>query len=163
MPGWKYVAEETRVAGSGSLYDEDPVMIAQHTTTLDCALVFSGTNNAANELASSTTGYSTGYCGFDDVHVGYRNELWHITKDLWPVIAPKLSKCKTVSCVGHSMGGPLCDIFAACANSGRTEDEDYVQQSWILGTHAAMEEISEGGVTLMPGAEKKCNQPPCAK
>jgi len=161
VPGWKIVALETKVSGAGTLYDEDPVMIAQHSTTLDCALVFAGTNNVANELTSSTTTYGTGYCGFDDVHVGYRNELWHVTKALWPAIAPKLAKCGKVSCVGHSMGGPLCDIFAACANSGRTEDPDYVQQSWVVGAPEAMDEISEGGVALMPGAQKKCDQPPC--
>merc|ERR1712129_567044 len=144
---WKVVARETRGSGSGPMLDEDPVIVAQHTTTLACALVFSGANNLANQLASSASGYSTGYCGFDGIHDGYRNELRHITKAVWPVIAPKLSKCKMVSCVGHNAGGPLCDIFAACANSGRTEDADYVQQSWVVSMPEALEDIARAGTS----------------
>lgn len=163
MPGWKLVARETRVQGSGTLYDEDPVMIAQDTETLDCALVFTGTNNIDNEVATSTTSYSAGYCGFKGVHDGYRNELWDITKDLFPRLRPKLSKCNKVSCVGHSLGGALCEIFAACANSGRVADPDYQQQMWAKKTPEEMPEITQGAVVYTSDAEKRCEEPPCPK
>merc|ERR1719330_802278 len=163
LPGWTLVAKETRVAGSGSLYDEDPVLMVQHEETLECALAFAGTNNNDNELATSSQSYSTGYCGFDSVYVGYRNELWSLTKDVWPRLRPKLSKCSKVSCVGHGLGGTLCEILAACANSGRHSDADFKQQQWSQGTAEAMEEISKGSSVLVAGAMKKCEDPPCPR
>jgi len=141
MPGWRLVAKEVREQGTGTLYDRDPVMIVQDSHTLDCALVFTGTNNRGNELTSSTTSYATSYCGYDTVHAGYRNELWHITRSLWPALRPKLAKCGRVTCVGHSMGGPVCELFAACANSKRSGDPDFEQQMWVKGTPEAMPEV----------------------
>lgn len=161
MPGWKLVAKETVITGAGTLYDEDPVLLVQNSASLDCALVFAGTNNQDNEMASSSESYSTGYCGFNGIHTGYRNELWTMIKEAWPELRPKLSKCGTVSCTGHGFGGTLCEIFAACANSGRTGDPDYKQQAWSTGTPEAMDEIEKGSVDLAVGAVKRCEDPPC--
>lgn len=161
LPGWKVVALETLISGTGTIYDEDPVMLVQDSSTLDCALVLAGTNNLANELTSSTTGYDSSYCGFSGVHVGYRNELWHIMHYTMPALRPKLAKCGKVSCVGHSMGGPLCEIFSACANSGRQDDADFQQQSWPKGMPAAMDEITKGEALYKPNAERRCEEPPC--
>lgn len=161
MPDWKLVARETRIQGSGTTYDEDPVMIAQNTETLDCAIVFSGTNNADNEIATSTTTYGAKYCGMSGIHDGYRNELWDIARDLMPKLRLTLSKCNTVSCVGHNMGGSLCEIFAACANSKNVGDPDYQQQMWAMGTPEALPEIVQGGVVYTHGAEHRCEEPPC--
>jgi len=141
LPGWKLVAKEVRESGEGTLRDTDPVMIVQQASSLDCALVFTGTNNAGNELTSSTTGFSTGYCGYKAVHAGYRNELWFITKALWPKLRPKLAKCNRVICVGHSMAGSLCEIFAGCANKKLVGDPDFEQQKWLKGTPEEMPEL----------------------
>lgn len=163
LPTWKLVARETRVSGKGTSYDEDPILLFQDSKTLDCAITFTGTNNVDNELSTSTTSYGTGYCGFDQVHVGYRNELWSITKDLWPKLRPKLSKCNKVDCVGHSLGGSLCEIFAACANSKRVDNSDYQQQMWARQEPALIPEIKKGGVVMVADAEKRCEEPPCPK
>merc|ERR1711972_188334 len=125
LPSWKLVARETWITGSGASYDEDPIAMFQDRNTLDCALVFTGTN--------------------------YLNEVWTSTRDLFPRLRPKLSKCHEVSCVGHSLGGSLCEIFAACANSGRTSDPDYVQQTWEKNTPEVMEEIARGSVFYTDG------------
>merc|ERR1711879_319485 len=45
-------------------------------------------------------------------------------------IKPVLQKCKAVNCVGHGMGGSICDLFTACANSGRQWDADYKSIAW---------------------------------
>jgi len=163
LPGWKLVATETRIQGSGGLYDEDPVLLVQDSKSLDCALVFTGTNNIDNELGTSMTTYGAGYCGFAQVHDGYKNELWDITHDLWPGLRPKLSKCNKVYCVGHSLGGSLCEIFTACANSQRFTDPDYQNQMWSKGTPEAMPEIETGGTVYVDGAEHRCEEPPCPK
>jgi len=141
LPGWKLVAKEVRESGSGTLYDSDPVMIVQQKSSLDCAVVFTGTNNGGNEISTSTTDYTTGYCGYASVHAGYRNELWQITKVLWPRLRPKLAKCNRVICVGHSMGGSLCELFAGCANKKAVGDRDFEQQKWTKGTPEEMPEL----------------------
>jgi len=137
LPGWKLVAKEI---SHGALDDKDPVMIVQDTNTLDCALVFTGTNYGG-ELGSSIVSHGTGYCGFDNVHAGYRNELWTITGDLWPSLGPKLSKCSAVTCVGHSLGGALCELFAACVNSKRADDADFQRLKWTQEAPEQMPEI----------------------
>lgn len=142
MPGWKLVAKETLVTGWGSTYDEDPVWLMQESSTLGCALVFTGTNNRGNEPTTSTISHPTGYCGFDKVHTGYRNELWHIAKNLWPNLRPKLAKCSKVDCVGHSLGGSVCEVFAACVNSKRVDDTDYQMLMWQPTSPEAMPELS---------------------
>lgn len=136
MPGWKLV---DRVVYK-TFNDEDPVMVVQSGKTLDCAFVFTGTNNFA-DLPSSTTSYGTGYCGFQDVHVGYRNELWTLTKNVWGGLRADMEKCNRVTCVGHSLGGALCELFAACANSGNFTDPDYQLLAWKKGTPQEMPEM----------------------
>merc|ERR1719203_597098 len=126
MPGWSLVQQEVYKNSN----DEDPVMVIQQGSTLDCALVFTGTNSVA-EFSTSTTQYGTGYCGFQEVHVGYRNELWTLTNaSLWKKVRPTLEQCNRVICVGHSLGGAICEVFAACANSGNTTDPDYQKLAW---------------------------------
>lgn len=124
-PDWTLVSREVHKISGG----ENPVMVVQQDHTLDCALVFTGTNSMA-DLPASTTQYSTGYCGFSGVHVGYRNKLEEITKDLWPKVRPTLERCNKVFCVGHSLAGSLCELFSACVNSGHTTDPDFRVLAW---------------------------------
>jgi hypothetical protein len=149
LPNWRLVAKEIRMSGKGSLRDTDPVMIAQELQTLDCAIVFTGTNNVGNELTTSATSYATDYCGFFGVHAGYRNELWQITKVLFPRLRPKLERCNRVVCVGHSMGGSLCELFSGCANRKAVGDPDYEQQKWLQGTPELMPEVDPNEVQVM--------------
>jgi len=125
LPGWTLAAKAVDKHGD----DEDPVLVVQENSTLDCAVVFTGTNSFS-ELFTSTTDYGTGYCGFQGVHVGYRNELWTLTGAPWQKIKPKLQSCNKVTCVGHSLGGAICELFAACANSGHVTDPDYQRLVW---------------------------------
>lgn len=135
ISGWRLVAYFQDVHGS----DRDPVGLMQDESTLDCAVLFTGTNDFA-EMFTSTVSFGTGFCGFSDIHVGYRNELWTLTGEYWEKhMKPRLSKCRRVSCVGHSLGGALCEVFAACANSGHTADEDFKRLIWEQGTPELME------------------------
>ena len=47
-----------------------------------------------------------------------RDELWQITHNshYQDVIKPALETCQEVTCVGHSLGGSLCNVFTLCAN-----------------------------------------------
>merc|ERR1719291_1149563 len=98
----------------------------QHKTELECTIMFQGSLQAP-DFFSFWLIRGTGYCGFMNSMIGIRNELWWITNNsqYQNSIKPALRKCKAVTCVGHSMGGTLCDLFTACANSGRRGDPDY--------------------------------------
>lgn len=135
LPGWRLVERLVDVVGT----DKDPVLLIQQHKTLACAVAFTGTNDLG-EFATSTTQYGTGYCGFNNVHVGYRNELWTITNDIFARLRPSLERCSRVTCVGHSLGGALCELFAACANSGNYTDPDYKLLAWTPGTPKMMSE-----------------------
>lgn len=140
LPKWRLVDRHVFEWSEGA-YDDDPIMVAQQTETLECALVFTGTNHFG-ELGSSVKQHLTGYCGFDQVHAGYRDEVWQLSDHaIWPKITEKLSKCSSVRCVGHSLGGAMCDVFSGCINSGRLEDPDYKKLMWYQGTPELMPEI----------------------
>lgn len=141
LHGWELVGKAVDKHGD----DEDPILVVQDSASLNCAIVFVGTNSFS-ELFTSTTDYGTGYCGFKGVHVGYRNELWTLTGKPWQKIKPKLQECKKVICVGHSLGGALCEIFAACANSGHVTDPDYQRLVWTKQQPRLMKAVAwEGG------------------
>lgn len=163
FPAWKLVAQETVVSGSGGLYDEDPVMLFQDSETLDCMLTIAGINYFGKELGSAMEVQLGGFCGFESVHDGYRDQMRQLGDILWPRLRPKLGQCRTVSCSGHSMGGALCELFAACANSQRTSDPDYQKLTWTPAKPAALPEITSGGVVYREGAEHRCPVPPCPK
>lgn len=139
VDGWRLVGYAD-VKGWGS--DEDRVLLTQHTATKDCAIVFEGSQGIA-DLGSFSKSFGTSYCGFANTHVGVRDELWCITndKEYKLYIKAKLEKCESVSCVGHSLGGSVCEIFTACANSGRRGDPDYDMIAWTKGiSHDLMDE-----------------------
>jgi hypothetical protein len=100
-----------------------------------------------------------GYCGRRGVHVGVRDELRRITRDdqYSDVIRPALETCHEVTCVGYSLGGSLCNLFAMCANGGEyyLDDgmadgeemhRDYESLAWIKAVNDDDEEYSPWGV-----------------
>ncbi|CAE7230251.1 unnamed protein product [Symbiodinium pilosum] len=161
---WNIVSRVTVVTGAASMYDEDPIMLVQNSQNFECVLAFAGLNNYGNELATATDVRKASFCGFEAVHAGYRDELRRMIKDLWPLMQSKIAKCSHVACTGHSMGGSLCDLFAACANSGRHDDPDFRAQSWKKEVPSMLPEISDCGQTVYKdGAEHRCKCPPCPK
>ena len=51
---------------------------------------------------------------------GISSELWKITYDSQYVstVVPALEICHEVTCVEHSLGGAICNLFTMCANQG---------------------------------------------
>ena len=91
------------------------------TSHRKCIIVFQGSDKTA-DFANFALGSndSTDYCGRSGVHTGVSNELWKITHNpqYATVIKPALETCDDVTCVGHSLGGALCNVFTMCANQG---------------------------------------------
>jgi len=105
----------------------------------ECVLSFKG-----SDLPSVTTlsvwldnfkARPTKFCGLEDVHSGFVNQLNDLTTSSdWTNIKAKLPSCSSVSVVGHSKGGAVAEIFAACVNSAPDGDQDYARLRWEQGT-----------------------------
>ncbi|CAJ1455516.1 unnamed protein product [Effrenium voratum] len=120
MPNWALV-ERTPL-----LDEHEPALLAQDQVNFDCALVMPG--NKANRGQH----YGTGFCGLVNVHSGYRDYLVSsVQTPGWQKIAQKLPQCRRVICAGHSRGGSVCELFAACVNNGKTLDQDYRRLMWM--------------------------------
>ncbi len=83
------------------------------------------------------------YCGRNGVHAGVAHELWLLTHDsqYTSEIVPALETCHEVTCVGHSLGGALCNLFTMCANQGldnlqnsSLEDENWDDYESLIWT-----------------------------
>jgi len=135
LAGWRLVASEIHNA---SKWDKDPVMLFQKDEDLQCALVFGGLNSGSEFSPSYLPGK---LCGFKGVLEAYRHEISSITSKLWPRFGWKLGKCSRLSCVGEGVGGALCDLFAACLNSGRIFDSDYMTMSWKPSSAQLLDEV----------------------
>jgi hypothetical protein len=129
---WKVAAFMNHQYGNNG--DNDPVVVYEKTQDEDdnndvdnnnnfktCIISFAGSESIGDwgDFLPWNSG-TTGYCGRHGVHIGVRNELWSITHDdQWTnVIKPQLETCHEVTCVGHSLGGALCNVFTMCANQG---------------------------------------------
>lgn len=123
----------------------------QQPDTKVCQLTFQGSKSLGDWVANLHFGKAT-FCGLTDedekccssrrpsgswVHRGLRNKFRAVTqnRDWQQVIRPKLSKCSQVLVVGHSMGGAVAEMFAACQARAPHPgefgyEEDYKYISW---------------------------------
>lgn len=138
LPQWRLVAQVQQ----DTLEAVDNMWLVQNEQSLDCVLAFEGTHSF-QEFGRNLHGGDLGYCGFLDVHRGYADKLYWLTLYSMPELRPSLSKCNKVMCTGHSLGGSLCEVFAACANSGRTSDPQFQRQHFSKGTPELMEPIHQ--------------------
>mmetsp|Transcript_131903 Transcript_131903/g.186125 ORF Transcript_131903/g.186125 Transcript_131903/m.186125 type:complete len:368 (+) Transcript_131903:62-1165(+) len=125
LKGWRLVAQEQQ----DTLQAVDNLWLVQSEQTMNCMLVFEGTHSV-QEFEVNTRPNMETYCGFKDVHGGYADKLFWLMTYSMPKLRPKLGKCKSVACTGHSLGGSLCEVFAACANSGRKGNTHFDLQDW---------------------------------
>lgn len=122
--GWEpyaYMKCETE----GLLSDSDTVFILKKDDTStnyrSCIIGFQSSDTVMDMMNFvSINNEETSYCGRYGVHTGTANELWHLTHDSQYAseIVPALETCHDVTCVGHSLGGALCNLFTMCANQG---------------------------------------------
>jgi len=93
--------------------------LIQNPETLDCWLTFEGSDNS-NDWLNNIKVFRTDFCGLPQkVHTGFRNQT--MTMVLEPSfqtdVRPKLGHCNNVEVLGHSLGGAIAGLFAACAHS----------------------------------------------
>ena len=108
---------------SGIINDIDQVYVLKNDRngidSRKCIIAFQGSDNVKDFMNFINSGNDeTTYCGIERVHSGVSNKLLKlITDDQYAnAIKPALETCYDVTCVGHSLGGSLCNLFTMCAN-----------------------------------------------
>lgn len=122
--GWEPLAY-MKCETEGLLTDSDTVLVLKKDDTStnyrSCIIGFQGSDTIMDLMDFvSINNEETSYCGRYGVHTGTANELWLLTHDSQYAsqIVPALESCHEVTCVGHSLGGALCNLFTMCANHG---------------------------------------------
>lgn len=115
--------------------DGDFTHLFQLPSSLRCVLSFTGTQDLLNWFSNLDIRLGS-FCGLQGVHQGFANELRRRTQaaDWNAKMTPALAACAEVDVVGHSLGGALASLFAACASlappTGSPGAEDYLPMSW---------------------------------
>jgi len=104
---------------NASLKMLDTAQIYKFRNDTKCAIVFSATDDAIDAMQQMMgTQSPQNVCGFPDVNGGYAQELTgYMQASEWKSGIEELSACGEVYAVGHSMGGAMASLFAACANT----------------------------------------------
>jgi hypothetical protein len=106
--------------GTGSSEDNVGLYLGSGIYNRDeCVVVFEGTDKLDfTDWFADLNARTTNYCGMDNLHAGFVSKFKSITEDrFWSIqFLPKLQQCKKLTSVGHSLGGALATIFAACVN-----------------------------------------------
>jgi len=96
-------------------------------TEKQCALSFAGTDDLMN-LGADLLGWARWahtWCGFDTVHASFANYMRAFMNGRrfkeFDSFLSNSSECERVIAVGHSLGGSMADLMAACANRPDSE------------------------------------------
>lgn len=137
--GWEAFAYMNHKTDGMLSSDSDQVYILKNdrgnSNRRKCIISFAGSNTFNGDFTNFLMGGKdeTSYCGRGGVHSGMSNELSRITHDPQYAndIVPALETCYHVTCVGHSLGGALCNLFTMCANQGLENlDESDDAENW---------------------------------
>lgn len=146
--GFRLVGNASVQAKHGTRNDFDHVLLFQNETDLSCVMAVEGSESNVNDWMSNFNMFQGDFCGFGGVHRGLSQELRHIVNDDAFVqdVKAKLPSCSSVHLTGHSKGGGLINLIAACANratipTGRRNVADYEAIVWQQGTAALLPEI----------------------
>jgi len=138
------------------VHDQDQVLLVQQHGSgapgglqdKDCILSFDPTDpSKISELWSNIAFGNKAFCG-DYRHGGYVDELRRIITDSrWRPIQERMSRCRSVTVGGFSLGGALAEAFTFCAqrrqSSGNTQD--FQNLMWESGSSGErLPEITQG-------------------
>lgn len=105
----------------------DIANLVQHRDTGNCMLTFSGSDDVADWTQTNAAVRPEAFCSLEGwYHNGFAAELMNMVQSDEYVanIKPRLSDCTKITVLGHSMGGALAALFAACANNEAVASAD---------------------------------------
>lgn len=136
-PGWELIKQGFVESGRSDIVREvkdiDDIKLFKKAATDECVFTFEGSNIETEGGQQYDLGRFTGpgagdmvtWCGKDNLHRGVKDELWTIMQsDAYADFKPELAACQKVTCVGHSLGGALCDMWTHLANNGVEDSSD---------------------------------------
>jgi len=132
--GWDLVGTSTAF--------QKVVHLFQHYQNMECVVTFQG-SSGVDDWMDNLNYFPASFCGFSrQVHAGFADQLRRTVESSgFQSIRSKLGKCAKVTAVGHSLGGALANLFAACANTGGSSS-DYSSLSWTAGSPQQMQPIA---------------------
>jgi len=161
--GWGLVG--SGLHQGGTVYGGKQVAhLIQHPTTLECTLTFQGTTSLQGWMENFNVGAEP-FCGLtypgercgslftcstrrprgSFVHGGFKDRVMAMVKhpEFQQNILPHLPSCSRVYAVGHSLGGAVAELFAACTSNAPKEGEHgWEDYKWMAWTKAAPARLS---------------------
>lgn len=123
---------------------EDVVNLMQDEESNNCILTFEG-SDSMDDWGSNLNMNKVGFCGLEArVHEGFREELMMVinSPEFQENIRPKLGKCAALDATGHSLGGAIATLFAACVNGQHGgNDSEYNLMSWNMEAPVLMSSL----------------------
>jgi len=173
--GWGLVG--SALHAGGTIYGGKQIThLIQHPQTNECILTFQGTASVQGWIANfhfeaahfcgmveqdESCSFTWGTCATRNpkgsfVHAGFKERILAMIKtdDFQNNIRPHLGRCSRVLTVGHSLGGAVSELFAACASRapkpGEYGHEDYQHMAWVKESPARLSYITETGSAKIP-------------
>jgi len=133
--GYRVVGHATVTSKIGK--DEDHVLLYQEEDSLSCVMAIEGSDRTAPDWFSNFNIGIREWCGFEKVHLGLLEELTNLVQHESYVanVKAKLPHCARVTVTGHSKGGGLTNLFAACVNRASVPDSARVAYEAITWKH----------------------------
>ena len=112
-----------------------------------CMLTFAGTDSMADAFQDLQV-FPAHFCGFLDpkdengLQNGHTFTFWGFKEQLLRMVSsvqfhenirPELSKCDTVSAVGHSLKGAMATLFSMCVNKAHKKEEYGYEDYALMG------------------------------
>lgn len=135
IAGWTLAAHAQLI--SRWTKETDNFALYRYENGNQCAIAVAGTNSASDML-DNFDGVVTQGCGFSDVHSGYMSEVddllvsCEFQDDFLPIL--NSSNCRGgIHITGHSLGGGVASVLAACANNRAKPYGFIVDKLWTFG------------------------------
>lgn len=133
VSGWELAMGWDVESDAVSCHFNDNVAIYRNPKNDKCTIVFAGTDDLA-DVIQDIKPYTTSWCGFNRVQAGFvtkvRNFMAGSHYHLFESYLSNKQLCGGgIVAVGHSLGGAVATLFAACANR---RNESLMQGNFVV-------------------------------
>jgi len=156
--GYKMVGCARASSGLANVTKKKQPSYLLQNGSADCILTFKGTTptDQGDVQADKDIAHTT-FCGWEDVHRGFADHLrlmvsamdGGFTDSTWKRgVLDRLPKCRSLTVLGHSLGGAMAELFSYCANVESSQGlegqslKDWQAINWQQGTPEIMDDYT---------------------